>query len=75
MTDLFFYHEEEPKWLKDYFKGETFTFKELTSSRVGYYSGSEFDGTHMKVGNKSHAVHSFLYVNHIYKRNVIIIIT
>lgn len=71
MTDMFSYlknyREEEPGWLKDYFHGKTFTFKDIMSSRVGYYAGyyqrGNCDGTLIKVGNKSHTVHSFLYAD------------
>jgi hypothetical protein len=38
------------------------------SSRIGYYPGSGFDGELMKVGNKSHSVHSFIYVDYMLKR-------
>ena len=56
------YREEVPAWLSDYLQGKQFSFKDIMSSRVGYYPGSEYDGTLIKVGNMSHSVHSFLYV-------------
>lgn len=72
MTDMISYlknyREEEPEWLKEYFNGKAFTFKDIMSSRVGYYPGSGFDGELMKVGNKSRSVHSFLYVDYMLKR-------
>lgn len=58
------YQEEIPKWLRDYKNGDEVTFADIMSSRIGYYPGSGFDGTLMKVGNKAHAVHSFLYVDY-----------
>ena len=72
MTDVFTYlkdyREEEPEWIARYLRGEQISFKDIMSTRVGYYPGSGFDGTLMKVGNKSHSVHSFLYVDYSLKR-------
>lgn len=72
MTDIITYlkdyREEEPEWIAKYLRGEEITFKDIMSSRIGYYPGSEFDGDLMKVGNKSHSVHSFLYVDYMLKR-------
>lgn len=68
MTDIYTYlkdyREEEPEWIARYLRGEQITFKDIMSTRVGYYPGSGFDGELMKVGNKSHSVHSFLYVDY-----------
>ena len=69
MTEMISYlsnfREETPEWITQYLCGEQITFKDVMSSRVGYYPGSGDDGTLMKVGNKSHSVHSFLYVDYI----------
>ena len=62
------YREETPAWIESYLRGEQITFKDLMSSRVGYYPGSGDDGTLIKVGNKSHSVHSFLYVDYMVTR-------
>ena len=62
------YCEEEPEWIDKYLKGDQISFKDVMSSRVGYYPGSGDDGTLMKVGNKSHSVHSFLYVDYMLSR-------
>ena len=62
------YREEVPTWLSDYLQGKQFSFKDIMSSRVGYYPGSGYDGTLIKVGNMSHSVHSFLYVDYLVKR-------
>ena len=63
------YREEVPVWLKDYLHGKHISFKDIMSSRVGYYPGyyqrGNCDGTLIKVCNKSHSVHSFLYVDYI----------
>ena len=68
MTDMISflsnYREEAPAWLENYLHGEDISFKDLMSSRVAYYPGSGYDGGLMKVGNKSHSVHSFLYVDY-----------
>ncbi len=38
------YREEEPEWLKGYFQGKQPSFKDIMSSRIGYYPGSGYDG-------------------------------
>ena len=63
------YREEEPTWLGRHLRNEQVTFKDIMSSRVAYYPGSGYDGTLMKVGNMSHSVHSFLYVDYLLKRS------
>ena len=71
MTDMISYlskyREETPEWIGRYLRGEQITFRDIMSSRVGYYPGyfqrCNSDGTLIKVGNKSHSVHSFLYAD------------
>lgn len=58
------YREEIPEWLMDYEQGKEVRFSDVMSGRVGYYPGAGHDGTLMKVGNMSHSVHSFLYVDY-----------
>ena len=58
------FREETPTWLKNYRQGDKITFKDIMSTRVAYYPGSGYDGMLMKVGNMSHSVHSFLYVDY-----------
>lgn len=78
MTDIFTYlkgyREETPEWIGKYLRGEQIAFKDIMSSRVAYYPGyyqrCNCDGTLIKVGNKSHSVHSFLYVD-LVKRKVL----
>ena len=62
------FREETPVWLENYLHGEQLSFRDIMSSRVGYYPGSGYDETLMKVGNMSHSVHSFLYVDYLLKR-------
>lgn len=79
MTDIYTYlkayREEEPEWIARYLRGEQITFKDVMSTRVGYYPGYytklECDGSLIKVGNKSHSVHSFLYVDYQVTRNLL----
>ena len=75
MTEMISYlsnfREETPAWIESYLRGEQITFKGLMSSRVGYYPGSGDDGSLIKVGNKSHSVHSFLYVDYMVTRKVL----
>lgn len=68
-TYLSEYREDTPEWFERYIHGEQLTFKDIMSSRVGYYPGSGYDGTLMKVCNISHSVHSFLYVDYLLKRS------
>ena len=62
------YREEEPTWLGRHLRNEQVTFKDIMSSRVGYYPGSGFDGNLVAVANKAHCVHSFLYVDYLVKK-------
>ena len=79
MTDMISYlkefREEAPVWLENFLRGEQITFKDVISSRVGYYPGSGYDGTLIKVGNMSHSVHSFLYVDYLPRKIVFADIT
>lgn len=63
------YREETPAWIESYLRGEQITFKDVMSSKIGYYPGSGDDGTLIKVGGKSHSVHSFLYVDYMISRD------
>ena len=65
------YREETPAWLENYLHGGQITFKDIMSSRVAYYPGSGDDGSLMRIGNKSHSVHSFLYVDYGVKKEVL----
>ena len=47
------YKEELPQWLREYSQGRKLSFSNILSGRVGYYPGSGFDGTLVKVGNIS----------------------
>ena len=73
MTEMVSYlsnfREETPAWIGRYLSGEHISFKDIMSSRVGYYPGSGTDGTLIMVGNQSHSVHSFLYVDYDLGRN------
>lgn len=66
------FREEVPLWIHNYLRGEQISFRDIMSSRVAYYPGfiqrCNCDGTLMKVGNKSHSVHSFLYVDYLITR-------
>lgn len=66
------YREEMPQWLCDYSNGAEVTFADVMSSRVGYYPGSGLDGSLLMIGNRSHALHSYLYVDYgISKKDVL----
>lgn len=58
------YREDMPQWLCGYSNGAKVTFADVMSSRVGYYPGSGLDGSLLMVGNRSHALHSYLYVDY-----------
>lgn len=60
------YREEVPQWLRDYRPGQErkVTFREVLSSHVLYYPGSGFDGEPVRIFNRSHSAHVFLYVDY-----------
>ena len=62
------YNEKVPEWLMKYQPGDAVPFRDFMSGRVGYYPGSGSDGCLMKVGNQSHSVHCFLYVDYLIAR-------
>ena len=82
MTDIYTYlkdyREEEPEWIARYLRGEQITFNDIMSSRVGFYPRyyteyhikNKCDGTLIKVCNKSHSVHSFLYVGMVKRKDL-----
>ena len=58
------FQETVPNWLFKCERGGNVTFSDVMSGRVGYYAGSGFDGSLMKVGSKSKSIHSFIYVDY-----------
>ena len=62
------YQEEVPDWLKNYKEGEDFSFDDAISGRLAYYPGFGYDGTMLTVGNKSHAVHTFVHTDYLNTR-------
>lgn len=58
------FEEEIPEWLRYYKEGAKVPFSLVMSDRIGYYPGSGYDGTLIKVCNISKSVHSFLYVDY-----------
>ena len=58
------FEEEQPLWLWNYKKEMSVSFSDIMAGRVAYYPGSGYDGTLIKVGNQSHSVHSYLYVDY-----------
>lgn len=66
------YKEEMPLWLKNYTGGNKVDFKDVMSSQIGYYPGSEYDGTLIEIGNRSHSIHSFLHVDYLLAKSDLI---
>lgn len=66
------YKEEMPPWLKNYTDGSKVDFCDIMSSRIGYYPGSEYDGSLIEIGNSSHTIHSFLYVDYLLAKDDLI---
>ena len=58
------FEEDMPLWLWKYKEGMPVSFSDIMAGRVAYYPGSGYDGTLIKVGNRSRAVHSYLYVDY-----------
>ena len=65
------FREPIPDWLRRYKSGDRVCFKDFIGGRVGYYPGSRFDGALIAVCNRSHCVHSFLYVDYGLKREIL----
>ncbi len=66
------YREEIPSWLATYKASDKISFKDIMSSRIGYYPGFGNDGSLLKVGNMSQAVHSFIHLDYLNTRENII---
>ncbi len=60
--------EDIPSWIRDYKKGDRFDVEKFFSSRVLYYPGAGEDGTLISIFNKTHAVHSYIYVDYLHKK-------
>lgn len=56
--------EVMPEWIKNYKPGDTVRFNDVMASRIGYYPGCGNDGHLMKVCNRAHCVHSYIYVDY-----------
>ena len=63
------YREQIPDWLINYKPREDFIFEDEIESRLAYYPGFGYDGTMLTVGNKSHAVHSFVHSDYMNTRD------
>lgn len=66
------YKEETPFWIENYTEGKNVSFIDIMSSRIGYYPGSGYDGMLMEIGNRSHTIHSFLYVDYLLTKHDLI---
>lgn len=60
--------EKMPEWLERFQPGDRVSFAEVMSGRIGYYPGSGSDGQLIKLGNMSHTVHTYLYVDYLERR-------
>lgn len=58
------FKEPLPEWLCKYKSGNKVSFAQFMQGRVGYYPGSGYDGSLISICNRSHCVHSFLYVDY-----------
>lgn len=63
------YQEEVPEWLVNYKPGDDFNFEDIIKGRLAYYPGFGYDGMMLTVGNKSHAVHSFVHTDYMNTRD------
>ncbi len=59
------YREGIPGWLAGYQPGDDLKFADVVSGRISYYPGFGEDGTLLKVGNMSHAVHSHILLDYL----------
>lgn len=59
------YKEELPEWLSSYKEGDELKFEDVISSRLAYYPGFGDDGSMLMIGNRSHAIHSFIHTDYL----------
>jgi len=72
--DNYLSYEEElvPNWIMNHEKGDSVDLDDiLTRGKVVFYPGSGIDGEPIKLINKSHYAHTYLYVDYNYKREEI----
>lgn len=72
--DNYLSYEEElvPNWIMNHEKGDKVDLDEIfTRDRVVFYPGSGIDGEPIKIINKAHYAHTYLYVDYNYKREEI----
>ena len=60
--------EEIPSWIKGYKKGDKFDLNKFFSSKILYYAGAGEDGSPISIFNKTHAIHSYIYVDYLLSR-------
>lgn len=63
--------EDLPSWLKEYASGKEINMKDILSSRILYNPGAGLEGAPIRVFNKAHAVHMYVYVDYGFTRDVI----
>lgn len=63
--------EDMPDWLASFKKGDRVDIQELFSSRILFNPGAGTEGSPIRVFNKAHAVHVFMYVDYGYTEDEI----
>ena len=58
------FQEPLPKWLETHRQRDPFDRKEFFSSRIVYYPGAGTDGHAVKLFNRAHAAHVFVYADY-----------
>ena len=56
--------EETPSWIENHKKGDPFSIAKVLDSKVLYYGGADIDGVPISIINKTHAVHTYIYVDY-----------
>lgn len=60
--------EKMPEWIENYKPGAPVKFEDVMASHIGYYPGCGNDGHLLKVCNRAHCVHSYIYVDYLISR-------
>ncbi len=69
----YFYNknEEIPNWISYFNSNDTFDINEVLKHNILYYPGSFTDGQPISVFNKTHSVHTYIYVDYFYKKDLL----
>lgn len=64
--------ESMPEWLCNYSTHSRVSFRDIMSSRIGFYPGSGTDGMLVHACNIGHVAHSYIYVDYLLRRESLV---